>query len=164
MIDINEKVNEANFFLEKLNQSITRDSMREVRYYLSAFLSASRSILQYSLSKAKSRNPSQQKWYENRVRNDMFLFFKNLRDSNIHRQPVSYSKNCTVCVGTTLIDRETLGETYIPSLNKDYYRYYFKDWPKNDDLGSLSSNYLKEIKQLVDEGIAKGYISTQQDG
>lgn len=159
MSDESTKIAEAEFFLNLLHRATVRDNMQEVKYYLSAFLSASRCVLQYALDEIKQNGPSQQIWYDKKVANDLFRLFKELRDNNIHKKSASYSKDCTVCVGMTLLDRETLETTCIAPTKNDFVKYYIREWPKNEDLTTIATNYLNELKGFVREGVAKGFIS-----
>jgi hypothetical protein len=57
------KIGEARFFLARMKESIS--DRVAFRYYLSAFLSAARSVLQYA--KEESRSKGRQEWYDETV-------------------------------------------------------------------------------------------------
>src|SRR5438552_4545066 len=80
------KVSEAEFFLTCLQRSAS--SGDKFHYFLSAFLSAARSALQYALEEARTKGS--QSWYESAMRTSPILrFFKDKRDINIHQRPVA---------------------------------------------------------------------------
>jgi len=57
------KIGEAKFFLARMEESISdRDAFQ---FYLSAFLSAARSVIQYA--REESRSKGRQQWYEENV-------------------------------------------------------------------------------------------------
>jgi hypothetical protein len=57
------KIGEAKFFLSRMEESV--EDRVEFRYYLSAFLSAARSVLQYA--KEESSKKGRQQWYDETV-------------------------------------------------------------------------------------------------
>ena len=76
-----EKIEEAKYFYDEM---IKKHKDRKIFCFnLSAFLSASRSILQYALEEAKTKNNGQN-WFDNHIHsNPIFRFFKDKRDINI---------------------------------------------------------------------------------
>jgi len=65
------KIGEARFFLARMDESV--EDREAFRYYLSAFLSAARSVLQYA--KEESIKKDRQQWYDETVaRNDILSF------------------------------------------------------------------------------------------
>ena len=86
------KIAETDFFLTKLKESIhTEDMFIGARYYLSAFLSASRSIT-FALQAAMKDIPNFKEWYEqhqNKLRqNDLAKYFLEVR--NLSQKVVYY--------------------------------------------------------------------------
>jgi hypothetical protein len=57
------KIGEARFFLARMEESV--HDGEAFRYYLSAFLSAARSVTQYA--REESRSKSRQKWYDHTI-------------------------------------------------------------------------------------------------
>src|SRR4030067_3783407 len=87
------KICEAKFFLERMEESV-HDRVA-FRYYLSAFLSSARSVLQYA--REESKNTGGLDWYDTTVaRSDVLGFFKDKRDVNIHGEPVNPSRNISI--------------------------------------------------------------------
>lgn len=94
------KLVEARFFLGKMRQA--RALPDEFEHYLSAFLSAARSVLQYALEEAKTK-PGGQAWYDGQVSGDSSLrFFKDKRDVNIHVRPLGVMQQVTLTEKVTV--------------------------------------------------------------
>jgi hypothetical protein len=89
-----KKLQEAKYFLTKMEE--TREDPNSFVYNLSAFLSASRSVLQYVFNETrKTANGNQ--WYQSFVKSSNTLkFFKDKRDVNIHEKPVSPPSNVQI--------------------------------------------------------------------
>ena len=78
-----KKLNEAKYFLKRMIEETNQ--IDHFIFNLSAFLSSSRSILQYALEELKTKQGGQ-KWYNQYMTNEaMFRFFKDKRDINIHK-------------------------------------------------------------------------------
>lgn len=89
-----EKIREADYFLGRMTEE--REIHDAFRFNLSAFLSASRSVLQYAL-KAARQQPGGQAWYEAHIGASKILtFFKGKRDVNIHIEPVPFRADIAV--------------------------------------------------------------------
>lgn len=174
-----EKLSEAKYFLRNM---IETESSRELfRYNLSAFLSASRSILQYALEEAK-QNSGGPDWYGRSMRSSqIFRFFKDKRDVNIHEEPVplkvqhNITSNETICISESIhikrVDKcgKVLSEYHSPESGKKNSEsdtssvvsktvYKFDDWSGSEDVLSLSEKYLQELDSFVSDGVAKRYI------
>jgi hypothetical protein len=79
------KLNEAQYFLKRMRAE--RDNRTAFRFELSAFLGATRSVLQYARKEAKGK-PGGPGWYDRAVKAERLLaFFKDKRDTNIHTTP-----------------------------------------------------------------------------
>jgi hypothetical protein len=89
-----KKLQEAKYFLTKMEE--TREDPNSFVYNLSAFLSAARSVLQYVFNETrKTANGNQ--WYQSFVKSSNTLkFFKDKRDVNIHKKPVSPPSNVQI--------------------------------------------------------------------
>jgi hypothetical protein len=153
------------------------------RYYLSAFLSASRSVLQYAdaetnLGKNPNARPEAQKWYLDVVKKSPRVsYFKDARDLNIHTSPISPRAHISVMFKEEIGVGESVtvsinGEKQ-PTIPKEHevevvrkefppevsYKYVFDNWPESEDVIQICRKYLDELASIVKEGIAKGFIS-----
>ena len=150
-------------------------------FNFSAFLSAARSAMQYALEEA-TKKVGGKKWYDHRVSSRAILrFFKDLRDVNIHVQPIALAKSVNVQVSATLVitgslvvtahdSQGNLIERVEPSFQQQTTpptwqppevenRYTLKEWPGSEDVLTVSDAYLTEVKFVIVEGISKGYIN-----
>jgi hypothetical protein len=149
---------------------------------VSAFLSAARSALQYSLEEAKGK-PGGQSWYANAVGVDPVVkFLKDSRDINIHERPVPIRTHTTIGVGQGALTLSSTSPTVligggdqaiewappppqIPPLPSTMepqptsHTYQFKDWPGPEDVIALCTRYLAEIRRIVDDGRVRGFLS-----
>ncbi len=57
------KIDEAKFFLAKMKRSV--HDRKAFRYYMSAFLTAARSVIQYA--REESRSKGRQQWYDETI-------------------------------------------------------------------------------------------------
>ena len=89
-----EKLNEARYFYGRM---IAKQGDSTIfKYYLSAFLSAARSALQYLLREANQK-PGGMKWYSEFVAlSPVMRYLKDKRDTNIHQEPVHLKKGVIV--------------------------------------------------------------------
>jgi len=172
-----EKINEAQYFYSQmLKEASGRDSFK---YNLSAFISAGRSVLQYACEETKGKKNGQ-RWYDSQVsRNTVVKFFKDKRDINIHREPVSVQANVSVGFSETLhfsaslsvVVRDSQGNikgecrsepplsppaAAEPSIINT--RYLFDDWKGNEDIPALCKRYLDELELIVADGRANGFL------
>lgn len=168
----NKKLNEAKYFLSQMKNSIEKPEVFE--YNLSAFLSASRSILQYSYE--ESKNNGKQKWYDDFVNSSSFIkYFKDKRDTNIHYIPIKTLQRhefSTILIPSLTVTIKTINkdekvkdnvknEKSLEGSNKSEYkmRIHFKDWNGEEDVLELCAKYLNELLLFLEEGINKKYIS-----
>ena len=172
------KLREAKYFFKLMSRN--KKNKEKFLYNVSAFLTAARSILQYSLEEAKNKINGQI-WYDNYIsRNIILQFFKEKRDVNIHEKPITTKLKAEVIMGGNLqptgslsakiIKRNgeiiNLGELKKPkntaidnkSITKVKYSYFFDNWSGNEDLSTLSKIYLKELNYFISDGIKKGFI------
>jgi hypothetical protein len=172
------KLAEAKYFY---SQMIKNRGKRDVySHNLSAFLSASRSVLQYASEEVRTK-PNGQRWFDDYVfKTPIFKFFKEKRDINIHDKPIEPNKNADINFNETIHVSEQVsailrnkngkikqqinsGKTeqsqdiaYTPSVVK--LRYIFVDWPGNEDVETLSKLYLDELEIFINDGLNKGLI------
>ncbi len=179
-----DKIREADHFLQRLKTARSET----FRYELSAFLSAARSALQYALEEANGK-PGGALWYQAEVsRNAVVGFLRDKRNLNIHERPVPVTLNVAVTFGGTLgmsgdlsmmkIDGKTGAETHIQSpssatnaprsgprtipLEEMQFSYTFSDWGASDDIATICDAYMIEIKRIVADGQARGFLTCRK--
>jgi hypothetical protein len=67
------KIGEAKFFLARMEESV--GNREAFRYYLSAFLAAAHSVIQYAREESKSKGGEQ--WYDNTIAGNVVLSYTN---------------------------------------------------------------------------------------
>lgn len=175
----NKKIQEAEYFLSKISETINERHL--FNFNLSAFLSATRSVLQYALKEASSR-ANGKSWYYSAIQNrPVVRFFKDKRDINIHGEPIKPSAekhvnmNLTISLSNTvsvtikdengnISDNEIAPRpestrkitTDKPTVN---YIYRFQDWSGTEDVVDLSLQYIKELNEIVSDGVSKGFVT-----
>ncbi len=87
------KFNESNYFYSRMLEE--QNSKDNFKNNLSAFLSSSRSILQYALEEAKKIKGGQQ-WFDDWAKRPLLAFFRDKRDLNIHVKPILPAANYKV--------------------------------------------------------------------
>ena len=173
-----KKLEEAKYFLTKMEEA--QDDHSSFVYNLSAFLSASRSVLQYALNES-GKTVNGNRWYQSFVISSSILkFFKNKRDVNIHEKPVSPPSNVQINISDSAHISESISVVIRdkdgnilnqftsspqstshdnkPNVTKRV-SYQFSEWNGNNDVLSLCRDYLKQLETLIDEGICKGFIA-----
>jgi len=172
-----KKLAEAKYFYNKIKDEL--ENTNSFKYYLSAFLGASRSVLQYAGEEAKSKK--NQAWYDGCIsKSSLFKFFKDKRDINIHAKPLETIKQVKVIIkeiinlsdSINVIKRDKDEYIYEVSFSKQEskpkiqepqpsleYKYIFDDWPGGEDIVELGGKYLIELENLIKDGIGKGYIT-----
>jgi hypothetical protein len=173
-----EKIREAEYFLGRMTAK--REIREAFRFNLSAFLSASRSVLQYALEAARQQ-PGGQAWYDGHMATSkIVMFFRDKRDVNIHVEPVALRAD----IGVQAIERIGLTESVTIEIFEDGRLvgrhestpaplepapadepaaistvYKFGDWVGVEDVFQLSRQYLNELKAMVVDGQRRGYLS-----
>jgi hypothetical protein len=143
------KYQEAEFFLGKVKSETA--SFPHLKYYLSAFLSASRSVQQYIYKTVKD-SPRHKSWYEQKS-TQITRFMKDIRDVNIHVEPISPNGDMIAHVTpTNLKTNEPNGEGWIE------IKFKFSNWLGTEEGLQLCEIYLADIKKIIDEGKQRGYI------
>jgi hypothetical protein len=174
------KIREAKFFLARMEESV--DDREAFRYYLSAFLTSARSVIQYAETESEATKAGRD-WYKATVDQcKVAEFFRKKRNVNVHRgKPVRPSRDATVApdgigvvasVGSVVFFRDELVEEPSPQTKEEpplptpqenrtqtTVRDYFSDWPGPEDLFALSRRYIEELESFVQSGIEQGYIS-----
>jgi len=173
------KFSEAQYFYSKM---VKENAIREnFCFELSAFLSAARSVLQYALKEARSKQGGEQ-WYGDLVSKSPTLsFFKDKRDLNIHSGPISPRTDCTVIIGESICISDSISlvlkdkdgnikekfdtPRVLSETNKSSptvigkYQHRFIDWEGKEDILELGGIYIRELEQLINDGLVKGFIS-----
>jgi hypothetical protein len=163
-----DKIDEAAFFLDEMTQR--EDRPVAYRYLTSALLSAARSVLQYAWeeaaapdAKGRVTRPVGKAWYDNHMAACPLLwYFKGKRDANVHRQePVKPIRTFTVCHEMRLLhDEDDMWPPVpVPSATMTN-RYRFDDWSGPEDVPTLCRQYLDELRRVVADGQAKGFITS----
>ena len=173
------KLREAEYFYSQMQKTVA--DYDAFAFNFSAFLSAVRSVMQYALDEAKTRSGGQL-WYDNLTTGKRVLrFFKDMRNFNIHVQPLDLRKSVTVhdsailtITGNLTVEKFDAQGNLVERLIADDasapvnvqsqptsvgYRYTLQEWSGPEDILSLSRTYLDEVAQLVADGIAQGYIT-----
>ncbi|GAB6137698.1 hypothetical protein [Halanaerobaculum tunisiense] len=171
------KIGEACFFYSKM---VENNNHNEFTFYLSAFLSSARSVLQYALEEAQGKSGGQA-WYDNHISSSKILsHFKDKRDVNIHEEPVNPNRNISIEESVSLSMSESikiaLYEEGEEVEEKEYEyenkptneenpettvesHYSFEDWEGSESVIELCKKYIIELQKIVDEGINQGFIS-----
>jgi hypothetical protein len=175
-----DKLQEANFFYNKMRESI--DFPLVFCNYLSAFLSASRSVLQYILGEIqKKKKVNEKQWYDDTMsQSPVLTFFKDKRDVNIHKNPIEVKKGIGIALQETISISEAISVEITDNKGNVKNKYFsesqpqnsalkdkpvikivygFNDWPGEENVLILCKKYLDELNQVVREGKARGFIS-----
>lgn len=96
-----EKIEEAKYFYWRMTEEY--ENVNYFRYHMSAFLSAARSPLQYAFREANpKKNPAAKPealdWYKDVMKDPLLKFFRDVRDDNIHVEPVSIRKDINIMI------------------------------------------------------------------
>jgi hypothetical protein len=172
------KIAEAAFFLQHMESALFMPS--DFEHFLSAFLSAARSVLQYALEEARLKAGGEA-WYVAQVTgNPVLKFFKDRRDANIHVSPAALNREISVTdtfnIGIaesvlvkikradgTEESKEVRGEPAAPALSsassRAQVKFVFVDWSGPDDVQTLSRNYLTQLRAFVVAGVQGRWIS-----
>lgn len=180
------KSDEAKFYLARMEESL--GNRQHFRYYLSAFLSSARSVLQYALK--ESGEKGRQDWYDGTVAGkDVLQFFKDKRDVNIHGEPVNPSSHIAITPSSGVMIFDSVSVVVFsgkpeesnspiedpPGRNNPIeeppppppdggtgtttVRYRFDDWPGSEDVIALSHRYIEELEEFVQKGMKEGVLS-----
>jgi len=101
-----EKIEEAKYFYSKMIKNY--ELINYFRYNLSAFLSASRSVLQYAERESDpgenpNAKPGAKFWFDKYMENTpLFKFLKDERDDNIHVEPINLRKDIEIMIAESV--------------------------------------------------------------
>ena len=171
------KFMEAEYFLAQMINE--KGNLNPFKYNLSAFLSAARSVLQYSREEVRVKDGGQG-WYDNQTGvYPTIKFFKDKRDINVHGHPVPLKQNVNITVTGVIGISDFLAVTIkdqngniigrsesapnppqnpqvIPAITG--YEYFFHDWNGKEDVIELCRKYLEELKLFLADGRSKGFM------
>ena len=153
--------------------------------YLSAFLSAARSALQYALKEASTHTGGQQ-WYQDAFQKYAVVrFLKDERDWSIHENPVAPNLHVTVKFpggivatadgglrhvdddGNVLQEVRPLpggGPVTLVAKPDIIPRYYFDGWAGPEDVVTLCQQYLDELAVIVADGQSREFLTPDAAG
>ena len=146
------KLAEARYFYDRMvevQKTVIQHNREYFTYNFSAFLSASRSVLQYMWTEIKRNQDlgakqEAKKWYEERMAaSPMCQFFRGKRDSNIHVTPIMPIGHIIAIVPGPIA-----------------FRYSFSARPKPEkEVLPLCSVYLAELEEFINDGVSKAHIA-----
>ena len=143
------KLDEAKYFLARMQLAQASREERTFTFEASAFLSAARSVLLYACDEAKGNG--KQAWYDAWVSRDESLrFLRDERDENIHRRPVAPVTIESVAPG--------------PLVGNDQYQtveteFAFLEWRGPENAVALSQRILDALERMVQDGQQVGCLS-----
>jgi hypothetical protein len=142
-----DKLLEARHFLGRMRAAEADRDESVFCHELSAFLSASRSVLQYALEEA--RRHGKQPWYDCAVSGDAAIsFLKDQRDLSVHARPVAVMSVESVAPG--------------PSVGSDASSTakveFWLDWPGTENAVALCERYWATLSAIVEDGRAHGIL------
>lgn len=150
------KLIEARHFLDRMHAEHGNPAAFALE--LSAFMGAARSVLQYACREAKLK-PGGQQWYDQTMADPLLCFFRDLRNNSIHKVPVKPLTKMKTEVAGFLNIGDDDDEILIPyPHNTIVQQYEFQDRP-GEEVTDLSQRYLKALEGLVEDGIARGWIT-----
>jgi len=178
---VNEKtkIQEARFFYDLMVKE--QENLTAFKFYLSAFLTAARSVMYYARDEARKKRKGL-RWYDDWMSSIKVLsFFRDKRDFSIHTAPVNprkhvhihiteairisesihikvTDKNGNVKEEREIKEAEKSKETPKSSF-KSESRYEFDDWHGQEDVITLCGIYIHELEKAVQDGITKGFIT-----
>ncbi len=175
------KLAEARYFYAQM--LVEYDDRQKFTHNLSAFLSASRSILQYGVEEAKTK-PGGQHWYDNYIAaSNVLPFFKDKRDINIHMEPIRPVRHTNIEMKATIHLSESISVKRFDADGNELpispvkmqepkesaktpdtppvvtIKYRFKDWPGDEDIIELSQMYIDELQQFIKDGVDAGFLT-----
>jgi hypothetical protein len=170
------KIKEAKYFYSQMVK--TKEHSEEFKFNLSAFLSSSRSVLQYALREAEIKIDGK-KWYDKQVTNDNVIkFLRDKRDINIHEEPLTTKRLVTIELSSTIHISDSVSISVkdkngnIKSQSTSEFQplksavennlisieYKFDDWEGDEDVLHICEEYLKKIEIIIEDGLNKGFF------
>jgi hypothetical protein len=172
------KLEEAEYFLNLMQMKLNQESIEEFKYMLSAFLSAARSILQYTEKYAENNKRSND--YRLLLNGKFtFRYFKHKRDFNVHTAPILTVKKFYLTVKLRIKVRVQVNPSQVkhhadgtieiikdcppiekpipteslsnPSVTTNKISIYFKDRKSNKEIMKLCHQYIADLKTFIIE-------------
>lgn len=177
------KLGEARYFLRQMVEN--QADYDAVAYNLSAFLTASKSVLQYGLKEAETKLGGR-KWYDAFISGSgVVKHLKDRRDFNIHEQPIKPAKSVRISfevvyaiesftiekydekgsligISEDATDEDRELDTTNPAEAEESVRhqYTIRDWGGAEiELYDLAKKLLGELEVFVADGRSQGFIS-----
>ena len=158
------KLQEAKYFYQQM--LITKKAINPFRYNLSAFLTSSRCVLQYTRKSAK--NIGKEDWYNRYVSNNWILkYFRQKRNYNIHEKPNTLMQTFSMelyITGTKVITTPEGKKKYLrPKKSKKksktvYGDFQFYDWVGSETVLQLCKKYIRELAIFLETAKTQGII------
>ena len=165
MTNVRDKLNEAIFFLEEIKVR-TFDPLN-LRYSLSAFLSAIRSV-GYIMEEEFSKRPDFSEWYTqkwNEMKNDPILkHMYTQKDIATHRHPIVYPINATEqnitdarmniiisSTGSSTLTSKNVTFPVVPSAITTVKYYFDEIVSKEKDIIAVCQEAIDMIESIVNE-------------
>lgn len=166
-----QKLEEARFFFEKMTHN---QSDPDFTYYLSAFLSAARSVLQILYKRCKKQRKCS--WYVDQVKDETVKFFRCKRNFNIHEghnpQTIKIRVSSEIILGdsvgiTKYEEGKPVKQISLPELPSKESRntpvtrkVYFSDpsAPGDGEIFVLSRSYLEKLNCILEAARKCGAI------
>jgi hypothetical protein len=173
------KLKEAKYFYSMMVKE--QENYENFKFNLSAFLSSTRSVMQYALREAQAK-PGGQFWHDSLMKSPVLEHFKGKRDVNIHEVPIDAQKSTLIEIMETIYLSESVhvvitdkngnvkedrdipvtpppsdrtGESSVKSSST----YNFADWPGDEDILTLCDQYLRALEIVIQDGITRGFIT-----
>lgn len=151
-----QKLTEARYFLERMFSE--RGNHSAVSHELSAFLAAARSVLQYALDEAKAK-PGGQQWYDQAMADPLLRFFKDKRDTTIHREPVRPLRRFSTRQAGFINVGDDEDEMSIPYPHEETVEHCeFQDRP-GEDVYDVCRRCSELLDKFVEDGVGGGWIT-----
>jgi hypothetical protein len=173
-----DKIQEVEYFYSRMIKE--KENREDFRYNLSAFLSAGRSVLQYSREVARI-NPGGQKWYDDRIKKDKYFgYFRDKRNLNMHEKPPRVNRDYKINMlpekiyigeAATFTIKDKNGNTKISTSTKTQpinnaigeglieSSYSFDDWIGPEDIFQMCGDYLVSLRKFIIDGKEKGFLA-----
>ena len=179
IVNEDRKLAEAKYFLSHLSPSASNPN--HFSFELSAFLSSARSVLQYALEEAKTKQGGQV-WYDAQLTSAPEIkYFKDKRNVSIHVRPVEPDRRIVIgetaavsfgeslAIKVTDSDGNLIEERHvtssdpssppIPPTTTVEVSYHLADWNGPEDVETLCSRYCSAIEAVLIDGQARGFLS-----
>lgn len=171
-----QKIKEAEYHFRQMCEG-TEGPRDEYLYKLRAFLSSSRSVLQYGLTESK-RAGRQKEYIALLDQHPVIAFFKDTRDMDVHEKPVEARAHVSMFVADLVqatnsvepldgddnrwmdpnFEPEQPETEFLCTIETSNTEYSFYDWHGTENATALCDIYLLRIKQIINSARSAGYI------